>query len=513
VFSIRFPIILAAGVVTAVAASLGAADAQERIEISVAAPWHVSGVEPSQDGYTFLRMQVVETLVGTDAGGALTPGLATDWSASDDGLVWTFHLRPGVRFHDGAEMTPAAVVQSLERARGKPGVVGTAPIETIEAKDGAVVVRLERPFAALPAVLANYGAMIIAPASFDGEGAVVQLLGTGPFEIERVEPPLSLTVRRFDGYWGEKPAIESASYISSHRAETRALMVESGDADLAFTLDPAGYARLSRLDGVETVVVSIPRVITAKLNLAHPALGDADARRALSLAIDRQGIAAGILRFPKAAATQLFPPVLADWHKPTLAALSYDPEKAKQLLAGLGWKPGADGVLMRDGVRFALSLRTFPNRPELPLIAAALQDQWRQIGVDLTVSVGNSSEIPAGHQDGSLEVGLFARNYGLTPDPVVNAVDDFGVGGGDWGAMNWQAPAVAEALQRAAATTDPTARAAAIDVVVQTLQSELPVLPIVWYQHTVAFRAGLEGVVVDPLERTYGLSALRRGAE
>lgn len=279
-------------------------------------------------------------------------------------------------------------------------------------------------------------------------------------------------------------------------------MVESGDADLAFTLDPAGYTRLSGIEAVETKAVAIPRVIAAKLNLSHPSLAEAEARQALSLAIDRAGIAAGILRFPEAAATQLFPPALADWHAEGLAPLAHDPEEAKRLLAALGWAPGEDGILTRGGERFALTLRTFPNRPELPLIAAALQDQRRAIGVVLEVSVGNSSEIPAGHQDGSLEIGLFARNYGLTPDPVVNAVDDFGPVGGDWGAMNWQAPAVAEALETAAATTDPAEREPAIATVVEALQTELPVIPIARYIHTVAHGASIRGVVVDPLERT-----------
>ena len=82
-------------------------------------------------------------------------------------------------------------------------------------------------------------------------------------------------------------------------------------------------------------------------------------------------------RFPEAAATQLFPPALGGWHDASLEPLAYDPEKAKALLAGLGWTAGEDGILEKDGERFSVQLRTFPDRPELPLMAAALQDQWR----------------------------------------------------------------------------------------------------------------------------------------
>lgn len=181
--------------------------AEERGEIAVAAPWHVSGIDPSQDGYTVLRMAVGETLVCTTAEGDLVPALATAWEASDDGLVWTFALRNGVSFHDGTPMTAEAAVASLERARAKPGIMSAAPIEAIEAGEGAVVIRLSRPFAALPAILANYATMILAPTSYGAEGTVIEFIATGPLAVETVETPLSLATRRFEGYWGEKPAI------------------------------------------------------------------------------------------------------------------------------------------------------------------------------------------------------------------------------------------------------------------------------------------------------------------
>ena len=183
-------------------------------------------------------------------------------------------------------------------------------------------------------------------------------------------------------------------------------------------------------------------------------------------------------------------------------------EAAKGLLADLGWTAGDDGILVKDGERFSILLRTFPDRPELPLMAAALQDQWRQIGVELEVSVASYSEIPAGHQDGTLHVALYARNYALTPDPIGTVLQDFGPGGGDWGAMGWESPEVADALTAISATGDETLRSKDIAKVARILHDELPVIPIVWYQHTVAVASGLQGVVIDPLQRSYGLSKL-----
>ena len=476
--------------------------------VSIAAPWEVASVDPAVSGFAFQRLEIMETLVDADAQGRLRPGLATDWSVSDDALLWTFTLRSDVTFHDGSPFDAEAAASALRRASEQPGPLGRAPIVAIEAGDGVVTIALESPFAALPALLAHSTTIIPAPAVFDADGVPVDVIGTGPFRVETLSPPQSLELVRYDGYWGDLPVLEAASYLAAGRAETRALLAESGDADLVFTLDPTGFAHLGHVEGISTVAVPIPRVVTLKINAGHPFFDDPRARAALSHAIDREGIAAGIVRFPDAAATQLFPPVLDGWHDPALPPLGYDPELAAQLLAELGWEAGEDGILTRNGERFSILLRTFPDRPELPLIAAALQDQWRAIGVELDVSVSNYSEIPAGHQDGSLHVALYARNYGLTPDPIGTILADFGTGGGDWGAMGWVAPGVAEALGTIAATADAEIRAPLIAEVTGTIHAGLPLLPITWYQHTVAIADGLDGVVIDPLERSYGLSEM-----
>jgi len=482
--------------------------AQERAEVVVASPWEVASADPAVSGFAIQKLQIMENLVDADAEGALRPALATDWSTSENRLSWTFTLREGVSFHDGTALDAASAAQALSRAHEQPGVLAQAPIIAIEASDEALVVELERPFAALPALLAHATTVIPAPGALDADGVPAELIGTGPFRVTAFSPPQAIEMARFDDYWGEVAAIETASYLAAGRAETRALLAESGDADLVFTLDPAGFARLGEVANVETVAVPIPRVVTLKVNAAHPFLNDSRAREALSLAIDRAGIAAAITRFPEGAATQLFPPALGVWHDETLTPLETDLEAARARLAELGWTAGADGILTRDGERFALELRTFPDRPELPLMAAALQDQWRAIGVEIDVTVANYSIIPEGHQDGTLEVALYARNYALTPDPIGTVLQDFGDGGGDWGAMGWESATVADALENIAASADEGVRAEAIGTVAATLQAELPVIPIVWYQHTVAIADGLQGVIIDPLQRSYGLSAV-----
>lgn len=472
--------------------------------LDVVAQFEIQSPEPSTSGYIFTRMGVTETLTNADPEGTLTPGLATEWLASEDGLTWTITLRDGVLFHDGTAMTADAVVNALTFASSKPGPLAKTPVTGVDASNGTVVMTLSEPFAALPAYLAHYSAQILAPAAYGADGAGVEVIGTGPYRLTDLAPPLSLKAEAFPDYWGSAPHVPNVSYAAVSRVETRALMAESGEADFVFGLDPASVARLDMSDAATVHSVAIPRTLLMKVNASHPALSEPEARQALSLAIDREGIAKAVLRYPEGA-TQLFPPSVGDWHNEGLAPLAYDPEAAKALLADLGWTAGKDGILTRDGERFSVTLTTYPDRPELPLVASVLEQQFRAIGVELTINTTNSSEISSGHQDGSLDLGLIARNFGLIVNPVGTVLSDYAPTG-DWGAMGWQNDEIvdlARAVGRGGGSDAERARIAKI------LQTELPIIPIAWYRQTLAVAKGVEGTVIDPWERTFGLQDLK----
>ena len=273
-------------------------------------------------------------------------------------------------------------------------------------------------------------------------------------------------------------------------------------------LDPPSLARLRQSPTVSIVAVTIPRTIILKLNAGHPALRDRRVREAISLALDRTGITRALLRDPEMAATQLLPPTLATWHAPDLAPLVTNLDRAQALLAEAGWQRDGSGWRDAGGNPVRLALRTFPDRPELPTMAAAVQEQLRQLGIDTRIEVGNSSDVPAGHRDGSLELALAARNYANFPDPVATLLQDYGPNGGDWGAMGWSDAPMVDALQTLAASPTQADVSALRRRVVATLQSELPVIPVAWYRQTVAVNPRVSGVTLDPLERSYRVSEM-----
>lgn len=480
--------------------------------LQIVGPWEFTSLAPASSGYMLLNLQVCETLLGADDQGRPQPALAQRWKVSADGLAWHFTLRPGARFHDGSRATAAVVVQSLQRAQKAPALLSNAPIASITAEgDGEVLIRLSRPHNALAAQLAHYSTLVLAHESYGADGKVQRIIGTGPYRISKLVPPQQVETEAFDDYdrpaSTPAPAVRSVAYMAVTRAETRALMVEGSQAHLAYGLDPASLRRLRRHAKVGITSVTLPRTVIVKLNATLPSLQDVRVRQALSLSIDRAGIAHALMGDEALAATQLLPPPLADWHNPALPPLRHDPEAAQRLLREAGWQRHSDGLRGPDGPPLVLSIRTFLDRPELPLIATALQEQWRLAGIAVKVVIGNSGDIPLGHRDGTLQLALAARNYANVPDPAGTLAGDFSAKGGDWGAMGWHSDAVVQALAELMRSTPDARRAQALRATVtQTLQSELPVIPIAWYRQHVAVNRRLQGVSLDPLERSYRLT-------
>jgi len=473
--------------------------------LTLGGPFEFNTQDPSRDGFVYTRLQIAESLLEVDDTGRLLPGLAHDWSVSEDRLTWHFFLRPEVRFHDGLLMDAESVVNALYQARRKPGVINDPPIREIRAESAlTVAIELERPYNPLGAVMAHFSSVILSPASYRDDAYVRNMWGTGPYRVTDFDPPHSIGAARFEQYWGEAANIENVTYLTGHRAESRALQVMAGQTDIIYTLDPASLDLLQRREDVRVYSDFIPRTIQLKLNASHPLLGEREVRQAMSLALDRTGISERIIRVPGMEANQLVPPMLGDWHDPDLPVLKQDLEQARQLMLSIGWLPGADGILRRDGERFRLQLITYADRPELTVVATAIQAQLRAIGMDIGVSVVNSSVIPSSHLDGSLEMALVARNYGNVADPLGVMIADYGDGGsGEWGATGWynaELPYLLEALQEEQDLIRYRDMARRIS---RILVAEMPVVPVLYYTQQTAVSARVQNFSFDPYERNY----------
>ena len=337
----------------------------------IVSPWEAKGIDPAISGFVFTRMGCVETLTTSDGKGGIEPKLAKSWSVSQDKTTWTFILRDRVLFHDGTLLTGETVVKALNRVLIKKKLFKGTPVESFTSKGQEVIIKTSSPFAALPAYLSHYSTGIIAPTAYNNDGSVNDIIGTGFYRLVATNGRSVFDFEAFDKYWGEKATIQKSRYLAIPNGETRALMAESGEADICLTLSATAAERLKHVAGVSVISTPIPRVRLLKLNANLGFFDTIEERLALSFAIDREGISRAILKNPDTAATQLIPEVSL-WHNTGLEPLAYNPKKAIHLLEKAGWKKNADGIYAKNGTIFAFELITYSSRPMLPVVAEAL---------------------------------------------------------------------------------------------------------------------------------------------
>lgn len=475
--------------------------AEEKPVLRVVAPWKAKGINLDKSGFVFARMGCTEMLTTADRSGHIAGLLAQSWKVGEDGNTWTFTLRPGVTFHDQTPLTAEAAARSLTVAMENKNVLSKAKVISIRAKDTLnLEIVTSEPFSALPAYLGHYTNGIVSPASFDENNHINRIYGTGQFQLESFEGDSLFRFTAFPDYWGESSNISRTEYHAVPKGETRGFMMKAGQAEMAFTLSPMDARQLQNSSDLTVETLSIPRTRLIILNTRLPFFSDTKIRQAISLAIDRTGIATALLRNPPSAAEQLLPPTAAMWHDPELIPLSYSPRKASELLAQAGWKPGPDGILVKNNNRFSFEILTYAARPMLPPVATAIQDQLKKVGIEMKITVGESSLIPEKHKDGTLQAALVARNFGQIPDAVGTIYGDYGPKPGAWGSLGWQSDTLNQVLAQYLETFDPAGAQILRNRILDILQQELPIIPITWYEHIVAYSNRLEGVNIDPYE-------------
>ena len=481
------------------------ATAQADQTLRVVAPWEWTSNEPSDTGYIMARMQIAETLVMVEPDGKLVGGVAESWAVEPDKLTWRFKIRSGMTFHDGSPVTAAAAAASLKVALGGESMQ-QIPLDSLTTDGDTVILKTKTPFSHLPAVLVDYASVVLAPASFAPDGKVVKVIGTGPFRIAGQDGKISIELERFDAYWGDKPKVAKARYTAIGNGDTRTNVAIAGDADIIVTTVPSATPRIDAAGQMKVQSLTIPRIRVAAFNSGLPQFEDVRVRRAISMAIDRPGIATSILRHAGSAPTQLIPPVLKAWHNPALPALVTDVAGANALLTEAGWAIGSDGVRSKNGTRLSSKMITIANRPELTVMGTALQAQLKQIGMELVVEPGPSANVPAAIKDGTMQMTMFARTYVNVPEVIATILPDFTRERSTWGTMNWPGRDKVKVLaDEYVQSFDETRKQVIRMEITRIIHDEVPVLPVAWFEHTVAVSNRVQGLVIDPFETRYML--------
>ncbi|MFA5537886.1 MAG: ABC transporter substrate-binding protein [Gemmobacter sp.] len=307
--------------------------------------------------------------------GSPQPVLAESWEASADAAEWHFKIRKGVTFHNGKDLTPEDVAQTLRRhsdENTESAALGVLrDIASIDVDGDDVVVRLQRGNADLPLLLTDYHLVIQPNGGYDDPAAGI---GTGPYRVEVNDPGVRHVSTKYDGYWREDVGhVGSVEVIVINDPTARTAALQSGQVHIINRVEPRTVALLERAPGV--VIEATPSkghyVFIMHCNTAP--FDNADLRMALKLAVDREQMVNQILMghasvgndFPINESYALFPDGIEQ--------RTYDPDQAKFYFD----RSGHDGpVLLRT------SEVAFPGAVDA---AQLFQQQAARAGIEIQV--------------------------------------------------------------------------------------------------------------------------------
>lgn len=416
------------------------------------------------------------------------PCLAASWEAVDERTT-RFHLRSGVRFHDGSPFGAEDVVASFRRAARHPasGLRGyLVGIKDIRADgEGAVLVETDGP---LPTVTNRLAYLFVIPRTQEHASEIRVPVGTGPYRFVERRADGSVLARAVES-WRPKPRVEMVRFMGIDDENERAKRFLTGEVDVAVAIPNEQLPEIRRHPGLRVIVqpglsVRVLAVIpAAAAGATQEALADPRVRRALLLAIDRRHLTEVVLRGSATVASQYVHPVIFGYD-PGITPVPHDPEEASRLMASAGFPGGFEADLGHGLI------------PED--IVASLVDDLARVGVRLHPVALPFPELLRRARAAQLPLVLYARSCMSGDaseflDTTVHSVDGTrGLGGENY--HGYANPRVDALLEAAAVTTDPEQRRALLQQAQRLALTDLPVLPLVVQWEYLGCRSGLEVV-------------------
>ncbi len=428
--------------------------------------------------------------------------LAESYEVSKDGLVYTFKLRSGVKFHDGTDFNAAAVKTNLDRVMNPENRLLRATqfnrIEKVEAVNPLTLrITLKQPFGPFINSLAHASAAIISPAALQKWGnkdIAFHPVGTGPFEFVEWKQTDSIVGKKFAGYWKKGyPKIDQVTWKPVLENNTRASMLQTGEADFAYTLPYEQAALLKKVDKIE--VVSSPSIIVRFLamNVLQKPYDNPKVRQAIAYAINKEALAKVAFGGFAQPAAGFVPAALK--HGIKMEPIPYNVQKARELLKEAGYPNG-----------FESTLWSAYNNTTSQKVIQFVQQQLQQVGIKLQVQ--------------ALEVGQRAEWVDSWADPKTAKVRLYytgwssSTGEADWALrplfsteawapklnnMSFYSNDVVDGgIAKALVSTDDNEQAALYKSVQEQLMKDLPRIPLVTEENLSAHSKRLSGVYVMP---------------
>lgn len=353
--------------------------------------------------------------------------LAESWDVSPDGLTITFHLRKGVKWHDGHPFTSRDVLYTYRVTIDPKTPTAYADafrqVKRAEAPDALTFrVTYAKPFA--PA-LESWGMSVLPAHLLEGKDITKsslsrQPVGTGPYVFREWVPGQKLVLESNHDYYEGRPYIDRYIYRIIPDNSTMYMELKAGALDM-MGLSPVQYQRqtntpkfLSRFNKYRYPASAYTYI---GYNLRHPLFSDRRVRQALTSAINKEEIVHGVqLGLGQVAHGPYKPGTWA--YNPHIKDFDYNPERAKQLLAEAGWKErNSDGILVKDGKPFQFTILTNQGNSERLKTAQIIQRRLKKIGIDVKIRIIEWASLLSQFIDkGNFEALIMGWTIGQDPD-------------------------------------------------------------------------------------------------
>lgn len=455
--------------------------------------WEIESADPVRAG-TLVREKamLVENLVGINPDLSLRPWLAISWTQLDE-KTWIFELRKGVKFHNGKEIKASDVKWSIERAlRMSPPLKSMTMIDSVEVIDDyRIKIKTEKSNSILPATLAYSDLAIISPDSELEGDVVVKPIGTGPFKFVEWRPAeKTLIVEKFNEYWGSKAKVDKLIFKAITDPSSRTLALEAGEVDLTYDFAYGDIERLKSKFKVELYSTNRVYQITFG-SVVGSYFEDPRVRKAISMAIDREGIARALHGAAEPAYSIVLPNLW--WAGKRCEYYEYNPEKARKLLEEAGWRLGSDGVLEKDGKKFEITIYTYPQRPGLKPMAEVIAKNLEGIGIRANIRVMEYSAIPKFMKENDIRLAAFHQT--MVPDPDYYLRRTYA---GDFNTFNYSNQKLNELLDKGIKTVDIEERKKIYTEVQEIVCEDLPVIHVAFYKVPIAYKPNVKNVIFNP---------------
>jgi peptide/nickel transport system substrate-binding protein len=345
--------------------------------------------------------QIVEGLVRNSRESTIEPAAADKWTISDDGLTYTFHLRPGLKFHNGAPVTPEDVIASLTRAKNNGSNKWMlAEVTSMDKVDDATVkIVLNKKVASFLARLAFNSNAVFPKVEIDkvGTNEFKNPIGTGPFMVQEWVVNDHLTLNKNPNWWQmgvdgkPQPYLDQLLFKQVAESTTQVLQVQAGSLNGSEGIPWSQIPALEKDSRGQLLTFPQQQVNFLVLRLDKPPFDDLKVRQAMSLALDRKVFVDRATAGKATAGNSFFAKDELYWDPN--ATLPYDLDKAKQLIAQSRYPNGHSGATLQ------LTSGSQIGRDN----ATIAKDMWDKIGIHLTISEVEGSTLSDSWYKGSYE--------------------------------------------------------------------------------------------------------------